>query len=387
MENTEVLTPEKDQSQMEIETVEINKKNTEEGISSEETAQVEEAEAGILNEKHEREKATAIQLERRAEALMDALKYIEALADFRQALSHYRKINDRQSVGRCHYRIGHAYEQIQKYPEAVEQYTEAKKIFQKMENMEDYATVSDRMAKTHYFHDKIEDAVNEYQSTVDMGCKNAEIFNNLGFIQLGLEKYEEAKKNLTEAVELRKNQDSTEIHMTYNNLGVIEFLQKNYDKAIELFKKGIELDTRDPKEDRTIQYQVFLKPSFKGEEFKGMLSFDDVNTKACLMLNMAAAQGMTGKVDEALETANNALTLDKDHAYLYEAVGWIYINKGEEMRALDYFRRALPYDSANDELKKIIDMINPYINMKVGRNDPCPCGSGSKYKKCHGKNV
>jgi preprotein translocase subunit SecA len=25
---------------------------------------------------------------------------------------------------------------------------------------------------------------------------------------------------------------------------------------------------------------------------------------------------------------------------------------------------------------------NPYKN--VGRNDPCPCGSGKKYKKCHG---
>ena len=22
---------------------------------------------------------------------------------------------------------------------------------------------------------------------------------------------------------------------------------------------------------------------------------------------------------------------------------------------------------------------------KVGRNDPCPCGSGKKYKACHGK--
>jgi preprotein translocase subunit SecA len=23
---------------------------------------------------------------------------------------------------------------------------------------------------------------------------------------------------------------------------------------------------------------------------------------------------------------------------------------------------------------------------KVGRNEPCPCGSGKKYKNCHGKN-
>ena len=24
------------------------------------------------------------------------------------------------------------------------------------------------------------------------------------------------------------------------------------------------------------------------------------------------------------------------------------------------------------------------VGAKVGRNDPCPCGSGKKYKKCHG---
>lgn len=27
----------------------------------------------------------------------------------------------------------------------------------------------------------------------------------------------------------------------------------------------------------------------------------------------------------------------------------------------------------------------PLISNKIGRNDPCPCGSGSKYKKCCGK--
>jgi preprotein translocase subunit SecA len=24
---------------------------------------------------------------------------------------------------------------------------------------------------------------------------------------------------------------------------------------------------------------------------------------------------------------------------------------------------------------------------KPGRNDPCPCGSGKKYKNCHGKDA
>lgn len=27
----------------------------------------------------------------------------------------------------------------------------------------------------------------------------------------------------------------------------------------------------------------------------------------------------------------------------------------------------------------------PIISSKIGRNDPCPCGSGNKYKKCCGK--
>ena len=29
------------------------------------------------------------------------------------------------------------------------------------------------------------------------------------------------------------------------------------------------------------------------------------------------------------------------------------------------------------------DKDDPFAN--VGRNDPCPCGSGKKYKHCHGK--
>ncbi len=27
------------------------------------------------------------------------------------------------------------------------------------------------------------------------------------------------------------------------------------------------------------------------------------------------------------------------------------------------------------------------VEKKVGRNDPCPCGSGKKFKSCHGKDL
>ena len=31
-----------------------------------------------------------------------------------------------------------------------------------------------------------------------------------------------------------------------------------------------------------------------------------------------------------------------------------------------------------------VEPVTPAVSTKVGRNDPCPCGSGRKYKKCHG---
>lgn len=33
----------------------------------------------------------------------------------------------------------------------------------------------------------------------------------------------------------------------------------------------------------------------------------------------------------------------------------------------------------------VIDTLNKTAAKGVGRNDPCPCGSGKKYKNCHGK--
>ena len=43
---------------------------------------------------------------------------------------------------------------------------------------------------------------------------------------------------------------------------------------------------------------------------------------------------------------------------------------------------AAPFMPADDASSQA-----PYVRdgRKVGRNEPCPCGSGKKYKQCHGK--
>ena len=65
----------------------------------------------------------------------------------------------------------------------------------------------------------------------------------------------------------------------------------------------------------------------------------------------------------------------KEVASLFEKQGWKYTiglepDKPEDITALEI-------------------LLNPpktiVAEKKVGRNDPCPCGSGQKYKKCCGK--
>ena len=43
--------------------------------------------------------------------------------------------------------------------------------------------------------------------------------------------------------------------------------------------------------------------------------------------------------------------------------------------------------AAIDDAASATEPAQPFVRggQKVGRNDPCPCGSGKKYKHCHGK--
>jgi preprotein translocase subunit SecA len=48
-------------------------------------------------------------------------------------------------------------------------------------------------------------------------------------------------------------------------------------------------------------------------------------------------------------------------------------------------QRVTEVKPVNSELSKIAE--NVKSTTEIGRNDPCYCGSGKKYKKCHGKDL
>ncbi|MGH8751313.1 MAG: SEC-C metal-binding domain-containing protein, partial [Burkholderiales bacterium] len=84
--------------------------------------------------------------------------------------------------------------------------------------------------------------------------------------------------------------------------------------------------------------------------------------------------------------------LDRIKAEVTQIVMTVQIKSREEVQAVEPppppvnvqyhhadYDEALAPDAAAEQ--------KPFVRKqgKIGRNDPCPCGSGKKYKHCHGK--
>ncbi|MGM3191489.1 preprotein translocase subunit SecA [Dickeya dadantii subsp. dieffenbachiae] len=66
----------------------------------------------------------------------------------------------------------------------------------------------------------------------------------------------------------------------------------------------------------------------------------------------------------------------------------VQVRMPEEVEALEQQRREEAERLARQQQLSHQDDAatgSPYADRKVGRNDPCPCGSGKKYKQCHGR--
>ncbi len=137
--------------------------------------------------------------------------------------------------------------------------------------------------------------------------------------------------------------------------------------------------------EKEIYIQLLSNPD---EEVKGTVS----ELAAKYNMDIMQMTGFLDGIDESLVTPNNieemdentvvSLKFDKTKLYknmvgakaewLYKLPQWDAIFTKDEQKAL-YL-----------EEKKSGTIVK---GQKIGRNDPCPCGSGKKYKKCCGKNA
>lgn len=98
------------------------------------------------------------------------------------------------------------------------------------------------------------------------------------------------------------------------------------------------------------------------ELFKSML--EEIKSEVTQILMMVQIRNEQ-QVEAASETSQSPVNMQYHHATYENALG-----ENEEI-------------SSNDSK----ETHQPFVRQggKTGRNDPCPCGSGKKYKQCHGK--
>ena len=121
--------------------------------------------------------------------------------------------------------------------------------------------------------------------------------------------------------------------------------------------------------------------------------------------------GFLDGIDESLKEPNPietmdentevSLAFDKEKLYknmvaakadwLYELPQWKEIYSEEELKKLPANPGVYLMHDERDEIIYVGKAISlkksgtVIVGKKIGRNDPCPCGSGKKYKKCCGR--
>jgi hypothetical protein len=68
-----------------------------------------------------------------------------------------------------------------------------------------------------------------------------------------------------------------------------------------------------------------------------------------------------------------------------EAVELVLTLDEDERRELDAIRAARDLGDASTPAASLPSLQASFGGGDVGRNDPCPCGSGQKFKRCHGR--
>jgi len=138
---------------------------------------------------------------------------------------------------------------------------------------------------------------------------------------------------------------------------------------------------------------------------RAMTFFDPELIKGDIAVILARA----GRREEALAQVDQLLDGARDEALVEGKAGDVYRALGDSPAAEAYYRRSLAVakkpserlhallrlvtclsDSGRDaEASQLLELARkergePEPTHVVGRNEPCPCGSGKKYKKCHG---
>ncbi|MBX3257622.1 MAG: preprotein translocase subunit SecA [Chitinophagaceae bacterium] len=180
--------------------------------------------------------------------------------------------------------------------------------------------------------------------------------------------FSDGKKGIQVLANMRKTLDSQGLELANAlertiTLAVIDEAWKEHLRAMDDLKHSVQTAVYEQKDPLVI---------YKTTAFELFRNMDgDVNRDIVSFLSHAAIpveQQRGTQIKEAREQKTDMSRMK--------------INKDEiDARGEDYAANENDYFDPSGNVKQEPVKVGP----KIGRNDPCPCGSGKKYKQCHGK--
>lgn len=342
-----------------------------------------------LAELHEHEHGQARAFEQLGNAAYKKNDHRSSMAYFRAALAIYRKTEDKPGLARTLRDLGSLQSDLAQDGEAEHNFEEAKGFFKELEDMEGIMACVTNVGLLHYRKGGPAAAVAVYEKCFEEDkVDHYLMLNNAGFLKLVTHDYSKAREFLSKAEDDLKVRGASDDNaaLLYLNLAVTDTLEEKFDDALVHLDKAQEYFEQYP-DGRAVELVLCANQEEREQGFEPFLVVEDAHKDGVISMNRAAilARQSPDNLTRAFEEAQKGVEADRSLAYPYYGLGWLYLRKGDAQAATSSFKRAAGLDPNNEVLKSALTAVNPFIEQKVGRNEPCPCGSGKKFKKCHGK--
>jgi tetratricopeptide (TPR) repeat protein len=343
-----------------------------------------------LAEKTDHETGQARAFEQLGSAAYRKDDHRSAMAYFRAALAIYRKTDDKAGLARTLRDLGSLQSDLAQDSEAETNFEEAKSLFKEVDDIEGQMACITNVGLLHYRKGGPQASVKVYEKSFEEDqIEHYLLLNNAGFLKLVVHEYPGAREFLSKAEADLKSRGAMDDNaaLLYLNLAIVEALEKSFDDAFTHLDEARRYFEEYP-DGRAVELILCANQNeVESDGFEPFLVVEDAHKDGVIALNKAAvlARQSPDNLDEAIRIAEEGLAMDRSMAYPHYGLGWLYLRKGDAQKATTHFKRAAGLDSSNEAIRKALQTVNPYIEQKVGRNEPCPCGSGKKFKKCHGK--
>ena len=287
-------------------------------------------------------------------------QYDEAVKFYQDALSRFQKLKYLTGEGDLELDLGQLYSEKKEWGKSLGGFNRALKVYKKIGHQEKESLCYVLIGHGERGRGQLDPAMHSYQKALDLYKKVdnltgvANVASQMGLLQYERKNYGEAERLYRDALEhFRKKEDNEGEANLLSNLGTLYYQTEQLDKAQEEFEKALSLLR---KMDHPLGISGVLSNLSHISESKG--EYGD----AYAQLNEAR------KIYEQLKMPREVEAIHQHIAKLDQKAG----------QSLDKMRSELFPGLSDGKAKS-----NQY-ETKVGRNDPCPCGSDKKYKKCCG---